>query len=231
LLKGGDSGPAIVAGKPGESLLLKALRHDASVSAMPPKEKLSSAEIGDFEAWIAAGAVDPREGSAVAVKRGLSIEEGRQFWSFIPPQRTVPRITSRTDWAFDDIDRFVLAKLEEQSLKPLGDTEPHLLLRRLSFDLLGLPPSPEEVAEFVNGWNGANDEAEKQRSWLAQMVDQLLARRQFGERCGVPHAECRSTCASTSLRLPSTDSFPSARESNPNSSSAPVPVAPRDSSN
>ncbi|TXT20046.1 MAG: hypothetical protein FD138_4286, partial [Planctomycetota bacterium] len=143
LLKGGDTGPAIMPGKPGESLLLKALKHDANVSAMPPKEKLSAAAVADFETWIAAGAADPREGPAAVVKRGLS-----------------------------------------KQLEPQGDTEPQFLLRRLSYDLLGLPPSPEEVAEFVNGWNAASGEAEKQQSWLAQVVDRLLARRQFGERWG-----------------------------------------------
>ncbi len=184
LLKGGDSGPAIVSGKPGESLLLKALRHDASVSAMPPKEKLSAAVIADFEAWIAAGAADPRDGPAAVVKRGMSIEEGRKFWSFVPPQRVAPPSVRRADWVRDDVDCFVLAKLEEQKIQPLGDTEPHLLLRRLSFDLLGLPPSPEEVAEFVNGWNAANAQPEQQQSWLSQTVDRLLSRRQFGERWG-----------------------------------------------
>ena len=184
LLKGGDTGPAIVPGKPGESLLLKALKHDANVSAMPPKEKLLAAVIADFETWIGAGAADPREGPAAVVKRGLSIEEGRNFWSFIPPQRVAPPNVTRADWARDDIDRFVLAKMEEQQLEPLGDTEPQFLLRRLSFDLLGLPPSPEEVAEFVNGWNVASVDAAKQQSWLAQTVDRLLARRQFGERWG-----------------------------------------------
>ena len=184
LLKGGDSGPAIVPGKPGESLLLKALRHDASVSAMPPKEKLSAAVIADFEAWIAAGAADPRDGPAAVVKRGLSVEEGRKFWSFVPPQRVTPPTVKHADWARDDVDRFVLAKLEEQKIEPLGDTEPHLLLRRLSFDLLGLPPSPEEVAEFVNGWNAANAQLEQQQSWLSQTVDRLLSRRQFAERWG-----------------------------------------------
>ena len=184
LLKGGDSGPAIVPGKPGESLLLKALRHDASVSAMPPKEKLSAAVIADFEAWIAAGAADPRDGPAAVVKRGLSIDEGRKFWSFVPPQRVAALSERRDDWARDDLDRFVLAKLEEQKIEPLGDTEPHLLLRRLSFDLLGLPPSPEDVAEFVNGWNAAKTQPEQQQSWLSQTVDRLLTRRQFGERWG-----------------------------------------------
>lgn len=184
LLKGGDTGPTIVPGKPGESLLIKALKHDANVSAMPPKEKLSATVIADFETWIAAGAADPREGPAAVVKRGLSIEEGRKFWSFMPPQRVVPPSVKRADWARDDIDRFVLAKLEQQPLEPFGDTEPQFLLRRLKFDLLGLPPSPEEVAEFVNGWNSASGESAKQQSWLAQTVDRLLARRQFGERWG-----------------------------------------------
>ena len=184
LLNGGDSGPAIVPGKPAESMLLKALRHDASVSAMPPKEKLPAAVIADFEAWIAAGAADPRDGSAAVAKRGLSIDEGRKFWSFVSPQRVAPPSVRRADWARDDIDRFVLAKLEEQNIEPLGDTEPHLLLRRLSFDLLGLPPSPEDVTEFVRGWNAANGQPEQQQSWLSQTVDRLLGRRQFGERWG-----------------------------------------------
>ncbi|MCX7423075.1 MAG: PSD1 and planctomycete cytochrome C domain-containing protein [Planctomycetia bacterium] len=184
LLKGGDSGQAIVPGKPSESLLLKALRHDASVSAMPPKEKLLAAVIADFEAWIAAGAADPRDGPAAVVKRGLSIDEGRKFWSFVPPQRVVPPSVKRADWVRDDIDRFVLTKLEEQGIEPLGDTQPHLLLRRLSFDLLGLPPAPEEVAEFVNGWNAANAQPDRQQSWLSQTVDRLLSQRQFGERWG-----------------------------------------------
>ncbi|MFO1041728.1 MAG: PSD1 and planctomycete cytochrome C domain-containing protein [Planctomycetaceae bacterium] len=184
LRKGGDNGPAIVPGKPGESLLLKALRNDASVSAMPPKEKLPAAVITDFEAWIAAGAADPRDGPAAVVKRGLSVEEGRKFWSFVPPRQVAPPNVHRADWARDDIDRFVLAKLEEQEMEPLVDTEPHLLLRRLSFDLLGLPPSPENVADFVKGWNAANAEPDRQQQWLAQTVDRLLSQRQFGERWG-----------------------------------------------
>lgn len=184
LRKGGDSGAAVVPGKPNESLLLKALRNDPNVSAMPPKEKLSPAVIADFEAWIAAGAADPRDGPAAVVKRGLSIEEGRRFWSFVPPQRVAPPNVRRADWPRDDIDRFVLAKQEEQGMEPLGDTQPHLLLRRLSFDLLGLPPSPEDVAEFVAGWNAANDQPDRQQNWLTQTVDRLLGQRQFGERWG-----------------------------------------------
>ncbi len=184
LRKGGDSGAAVVPGKPAESLLLKALRNDPNVSAMPPKEKLSTAVIADFEAWIATGAADPRDGPAAVVKRGLSIEEGRRFWSFVPPQRVAPPNVRRADWPRDDIDRFVLAKQEEQGMEPLGDTQPHLLLRRLSFDLLGLPPSPEDVAEFVAGWNAANDQPDRQQNWLAQTVDRLLGQRQFGERWG-----------------------------------------------
>jgi cytochrome c553 len=184
LLKGGDSGPAIVVKKPVESLLLKALRHDPNVSAMPPSKKLSAEVVADFEKWIAAGAVDPREGPAAVVKRGMSLEEGRQFWSFVSPKKVAPPSVRQADWPRDDLDRFVLAKLDEQRIEPLRDTEPHLLLRRLSFDLLGLPPSPEEVAEFVRGWNEANGQPERQQAWLASTVDQMLARRQFGERWG-----------------------------------------------
>ena len=81
---------------------------------MPPNEKLSANVIADFETWIATGAVDPRDGAAVAIKRGMSLDAARQFWSFIPPRSAMPPSVSRIDWPLDDIDRFVLARLDEQ---------------------------------------------------------------------------------------------------------------------
>ena len=175
LLKGGDSGPAIVPGKPGESLLLKALRHDASVSAMPPKEKLSAAVIADFEAWIAAGAADPRDGPAAVVKRGLSVEEGRKFWSFVPPQRVAPPSVPDARWGQSSVDAFIRAKHDAVGLTPAPPADKRSLLRRITFDLTGLPPSPQELREFLN------DDAP---GAFARVVDRLLASPQHGERWG-----------------------------------------------
>ncbi|MCX7423071.1 MAG: DUF1549 domain-containing protein [Planctomycetia bacterium] len=175
LLKGGDSGPAIVPGKPSESLLLNALRHDASVSAMPPKEKLSAAVIADFEAWIAAGAADPRDGPAAVVKRGLSIDEGRKFWSFVPPQRVAPPSAQGERWAQSSVDAFIRAKHEAVGLTPAPPADKRAALRRITFDLTGLPPSPEELREFLS--DAAPDA-------FARVVDRLLASPQYGERWG-----------------------------------------------
>jgi hypothetical protein len=180
--KGGESGKLVVAGKPNESSLLKALRHDADASAMPPNEKLPAAVVADFETWILRGAPDPRDGAAVSVKRGMSIEEGRKFWSFVPPQAVPPPAVKDVAWAHDDVDQFLRAKQEEIGLRPLGNTEPTLLLRRLSFDLIGLPPSPAEVTDFSTRWTSST--AAAQEALLAETVDRLLASPHFGERWG-----------------------------------------------
>ncbi len=184
---GGESGAAIVPRKPDESLLIQALRHGDDAPAMPPDEKLPATVIADFEHWIRTGAFDPREGAAVAVKKGLSIAEGRLFWSLLPPvSPRVPEVRQR-DWPADDIDRFVLAKLEEQRLPPSTDARPEDLIRRVYFDLIGLPPQPEAVERFVSAC-----QAEQQKSSafsvppsaFSALVDELLESRHFGERWG-----------------------------------------------
>jgi hypothetical protein len=174
LLVGGETGPALVAGKPAESLLLQAMRHASSDLAMPPKgKKLPDAVVEDFTRWIKDGAIDPRDGAAPpAKKRGMSIEEGRKFWSLIPPKATVGNAPRA------DIDRLVAAKRAEQRLEPVAEADAASLVRRLTFDLIGLPPAPHEVESFVRDYSEVGQRA------LEARVDRLLASPRFGERWG-----------------------------------------------
>jgi cytochrome c553 len=174
LLNGGDSGPAVVPHDLESSLLLSALRYDSF--EMPPKGKLPAAVIADFEKWIQSGAVDPRtEPVKVAKPRSIDIEAGRQHWAYRPIQKPPLPSVARSDWPLSDIDRFILAKLEANGLQPVADADRATLLRRLSFTLTGLPPTPEQLDAFVR--NEAPDAYE-------QVVDQLLGSPRFGERWG-----------------------------------------------
>ena len=163
--KGGDSGPAIVPGKPEDSLLIKAVHYSDKDLEMPPKKKLSDGEIDILTKWVAMGAPDPRE--TVAARKaitGLSLEEGRQFWSFKPVVDPMPQ---------RPIDDFIRAKLAENQLDPSPAAEPLTLLRRVTFDLTGLPPTPEQMAAFA---------ADPSDAAYAKLVDQLLGSRAFAER-------------------------------------------------
>jgi hypothetical protein len=166
VLRGGDSGPALVPGKPEESLLLAAIRHRDPDLEMPPrKARLSDAILKDFERWIADGAVDPRESANGKDGRtGDDFASRKQHWSFRPV--VAPKIPQpkRADWAFNDIDRFILAKLEEGGLEPSPDADPAVLLRRLSFDLTGLPPGETHDPD------------------LRSRIDRLLAGPAYGQR-------------------------------------------------
>ncbi len=170
--RGGDSGSAVTPGKVAKSLLIDALRYDGY--EMPPRGKLSERVIADFVKWVEMGAPDPRDGAAPAVKT-IDLAQGRQFWSFQPPRRTPLPPVQNQDWPRTEIDRFVLAKLEAAGLSPAPDADRRRLIRRLSFDLIGLPPSPAEVEAFAHD---ASPEA------VARLVDRLLASPQFGERWG-----------------------------------------------
>lgn len=183
VLRGGDSGPALVPGKPEESLLLAAMRHSDPDLEMPPrKERLSDAILKDFERWIADGAVDPRESAnGKGGRTGDNFESRKQHWSFRPV--VAPRVPQpkRSGWAYNDIDRFVLAKLEENGLEPAPDADPAVLLRRLSFDLTGLPPSSVIGKRFsVNGQN--QKPKSDHRSPITETIDQLLASPAYGQR-------------------------------------------------
>src|SRR4051794_6753535 len=170
---GGDTGPAVVPGKPAESLLLKAVRQTGELK-MPPKSKLPDAAIADLEKWIAMGAPDPR-GVATTAK-SVSIEEGRKFWSFQPLRRPAPPdIPNPQSPVPNPIDRFILAKLLEEGVRPNPPADRRTLIRRVSFDVTGLPPTPEEVAAFVHDPDPAA---------YGKLVDRLLASPHYGERWG-----------------------------------------------
>jgi hypothetical protein len=174
--KGGDTGPALVPGKPAESLLLKTLKYDGDVQ-MPPSGKLPAAVIADFEKWVADGAVDPRDGSAVTAPPGyIDLEKGRQFWAFQPPKpQTVPIIDNPKVEIRNFIDAFVHSLWIQKGLKPSPLADRRTLARRAYFDLLGLPPTPEEVEAFI---------ADPSPDAWTKLIDQLLASPHYGERWG-----------------------------------------------
>jgi len=171
--QGGDSGPALLPGEPGKSLLMTAILHTDPDTKMPPKEKLPDAVIEDFTAWIKMGAPDPREGQSAAP--GMDMEEGRKWWSLQPVKPPAIPVVKDTGWPQSDIDRLILASLEAKGLKPVGDADRHSLLRRATLDLTGLPPTPGEIAEFM---------ADASPDAFAAVVDRLLASPRFGERWG-----------------------------------------------
>src|SRR4051812_46059656 len=142
--KGGDTGPAVVPGNPAESLLVKAIHYTDKDMQMPPKEQLSDAVIADFEHWISMGAPDPRDGK-IAASLKMTDEEAQHFWSF---QRVVaPALPQPADkaWPWTDLDRFVRAAQEAKGIKPVGEADRMTLVRRIYFDLTGLPPTPQQT--------------------------------------------------------------------------------------
>jgi hypothetical protein len=171
LRRGGDSGPAIVPGDSKASLLLKALRQDELT--MPPKGPLPPAVVADFARWIDAGAFDPRDGAAAVAPAGASQKD--KLWSLQPVRR--PDVPSVRDarWPHNNIDRFVRARLERERLEPSDDADPASLCRRLHFVLTGLPPTPEQIDDFLQAVRRDPQAA------LASAVDRLLASPHFGE--------------------------------------------------
>lgn len=173
---GGESGPSFVPGEKKAGLLIKALRHEDL--EMPPDQKLPEAVIKDFEEWIASGAADPRDGKPVVVRPMIDIAAARQFWSFQPLKNGTPPPVKQADWPLNAIDQFVLAKLEAQQLAPVEDADAVMLLRRLHFDLIGLPPLPQDVERFTQAMKT------DRRAAIETEVDRLLASPHFGERWG-----------------------------------------------
>lgn len=177
MLEGGDSGPAIVPGKPDESLLIEAVRHDGL--AMPPSGTLPESAVADLTRWVEMGAPWPGTAGtrprAAAASKSRITDEDRNFWSFRPiGEPAVPRLVE-DEWSRNDVDRFILAKLQQEGLAPAPEADRPTLIRRLTLDLTGLPPTPEEVDAFVH--DRASDAYER-------LVDRLLESPRYGERWG-----------------------------------------------
>jgi hypothetical protein len=172
--KGGDSGPVLVAGDPAASLVLKAVRHEDAALEMPPKKRLSPEQIGALEQWIRMGAPYPKggaEGQGVA-KRDWAVEAGKH-WAFRPPVGSAPPPVGNASWPKNSVDRFILAGLEAKGLRPVAPAGKRELIRRATFDLTGLPPTPDEVRAFLED---ASPKA------FEKVVERLLASPRYGER-------------------------------------------------
>jgi mono/diheme cytochrome c family protein len=154
-MAGGDSGEAIELGKPDASLMIESVRYANRDLQMPPKYQLSEAEIAVLEDWVEMGAPDPRTGTVVKKASGIDWEKGRSHWSFQEVANPVPPTVKDSSWGRDDLDRFILSKLESANLKPVPDADRFALIRRVTLDLTGLPPTVEEVGAFVRRTLGA----------------------------------------------------------------------------
>jgi hypothetical protein len=176
LLHGGKSGPAIVPGKPEESLLIRAVRQQDAKLKMPMGGRLKDEEIADLTAWVKIGAPWPQSKSSLPRSTRTKYDitpEQRAFWAFQPVRKPVPPAVKNTVWAKSPIDRFILAELEKRGLRPAKPAEKRDLIRRATFDLIGLPPTPEEVDAF---------EKDASPDAFARVVDRLLASLHYGER-------------------------------------------------
>ncbi len=179
LLKGGDSGPAVVPGQPDESRLVEAVRYQNVDLRMPPRGKLPDAVIADLTRWVRTGAPWPHEAApqgAKVVKEEFNLRQRKErHWAWQPVRPQTPPAVANADWPSQPVDRFILARLEGKKLTPAPPADRRTLLRRLSFDLIGLPPTPAEMDAFLH--DSSPDALEK-------VVDRLLASPHYGERWG-----------------------------------------------
>jgi hypothetical protein len=174
ILTGGDSGPAIEPGQPDKSLLIQAIRYQNAGLHMPPKGKLPAGEIAILEEWVRRGAPFP-DTPPGDPKRTIDLAQGRKFWSFQPlAERRLPEVRN-PGWVRRPLDAFVLAEQEKHDLSPSPEASRRVLIRRVFFDLIGLPPAPEDVEAFVTD-TGADA--------YRDLVEKLLADSRYGERWG-----------------------------------------------
>lgn len=170
---GGESGPAVVPGKPGDSLLIGALRYESF--KMPPKKQLAAGVIADFVTWIRMGAPDPRNGKSNS-GRSQDLASARSRWAFRRVERPpVPRNHKHPEWPRTDLDRLVLSVVEAQGLEPSADAGRRALIRRATYDLIGLPPTGNEVEQFL---------ADREPGAFGRVVNRLLDSVDFGVRWG-----------------------------------------------
>lgn len=171
VLRGGESGPAVVPGKVADSLLMQALRHEGGLQMPPKKARLSDAILADFQRWIEQGAVDPRQGDPALVDP-VGLNAARSHWAFQPLQAAVPPAVLESNWPRSAIDAFVLARLEAGQLPHATPASRLELIRRITFDLTGLPPEVDEIDDFIN--DTSPDAYER-------VVDRLLGSWRYGE--------------------------------------------------
>jgi hypothetical protein len=164
MISGGESGPSVIPGKPDESLIVQAVRYDGI--EMPPKKRLPEHVVNDFVEWVKMGAPDPREDLPKTEQKAKTVPQ-EPLWSLKPVSNPQPPKVKNTAWPRDSLDAFILAKLEEKNLKPASDADLTIFKRRLSFGLIGLPPSD------------ASDMSD-----LSDYVDSLLNSPHFGEKWG-----------------------------------------------
>ncbi len=179
MLTGGDSGPVVVAGKPEESPLVEAIGY-AGANQMPPKSKLPAEEIATLTRWVESGAAWPIDGgvgksTGSGKVKPFNLAERAKHWSWQPVRSLAVPEVQNPNWPIDDVDRFVLAKLEASKLAPAGEADRATLIRRVTFDLTGLPPKPAEVAAFLADPSGTTEA-------YGRVVDRLLASPHYGER-------------------------------------------------
>ncbi|MBI2480457.1 MAG: DUF1549 domain-containing protein, partial [Planctomycetia bacterium] len=170
MLKGGESGPSIVPGETSESLLIEAIKYESF--EMPPTGQLSAKEIEHFEQWIASGAIWPENAETLREESGLIAPADREWWAFQPLVKPEVPVNANDHWSRNEIDRFVSARLAAQEMQAAPPADRNTLVRRLYFDLLGLPPTPEEIDTFVN-----DDSPE---AW-EKLIDRLLDDERYGE--------------------------------------------------
>lgn len=175
--KGGELGAVIIPGQPDESLLITAVRYRDEDLQMPPKEALPAEEVEVLEKWIREGAFDPRT-TAIAGQPGS--ESGpvaaEELWSFEPVANPIVPQFGDATWLRSDVDRYILSYLHRKGLKPLGDAAARTLIRRIHFDLIGLPPSVEAQNRWLRRYAQGRERA------IAELIDELLETPQFGER-------------------------------------------------
>ena len=174
LRQGSEAGPVVVPGRPDESRLMQAVRGESV--QMPPTGKLADDQIAVLAKWIEMGAPWPQEASRdfAASETGFDLDARKQaHWAWHPVKAASPPEVRNQAWPLNDVDRFLLARLESEGLSPAEEADRPTLLRRLSFALTGLPPSPEQIEAFLN-----DDSPEA----YERLVDRLLASSHFGER-------------------------------------------------
>ena len=175
LRRGGTKGPAVVAGDADHSLLIEAVRYKNEDMQMPPDGKLTDSEIADLEHWVKIGAPDPRSTGTRHLGKQIDIAAAREFWSLRAISSPPIPVVKLLDWPLTDIDRFILAKQEARQLTPTGDADKRTLIRRATYDLIGLPPTPGEVHDFL---------ADDSSGAFSVVVERLLASPRYGERWG-----------------------------------------------